>query len=99
MLRVGFIGWRGMVGSVLRQRMLAEGDFTGIHPVFFSTSDPGGRAPDVGQGGGFLENANDLAALAQMDAIVTCQGGDWTTATYGPLRRYGWNGYWIDAAS
>lgn len=98
-MRVGFIGWRGMVGSVLRQRMIAEGDFAGIQPVFFSTSGAGGPAPDVGQGPAVLENANDLAVLASMDAIVTCQGGDYTQATYGPLRAAGWSGYWIDAAS
>ena len=98
-MRVGFVGWRGMVGSVLRQRMLAEGDFAGLEPVFFSTSEAGSPAPDVGQGGGILQDAFDLKALAQMDVVVTCQGGDWTQAMYTPLRQAGWTGAWIDAAS
>jgi aspartate-semialdehyde dehydrogenase len=88
-----------MVGSVLLERMQAEGDFALIEPVFFSTSQAGESAPDVGQGSAVLHDAHDLAALAQMDAIITCQGGDYTSAIHGPLRARGWTGYWIDAAS
>jgi aspartate-semialdehyde dehydrogenase len=98
--RVGFVGWRGMVGSVLMERMRAEDDFAQIsEPVFFSTSQQGQPGPDVGLGGAPLQDANDLDALAAMDAIVTCQGGDYTKAVFGPLRARGWKGYWIDAAS
>lgn len=97
MLRVGLVGWRGMVGSVLMERMRAEGDFAGIEPVFFSTSNAGGRAP--AESDAPLQNAHDLAALATCDVIVTCQGGDYTQAVYTPLRQNGWPGYWIDAAS
>ncbi len=100
MNRVGFVGWRGMVGSVLMDRMREENDFARIaEPVFFSTSQQGEPGPDVGQGPHPLRDASDLDALAAMDAIVTCQGGDYTTAVFGPLRARGWNGYWIDAAS
>lgn len=95
-LRVGIVGWRGMVGSVLMQRMQAESDFARFEPVFFSTSNPGGKAP---RGDKPLADANDLDQLAGMDAIVTCQGGDYTKAVHGPLRAAGWNGFWIDAAS
>ncbi|MFG1496653.1 aspartate-semialdehyde dehydrogenase [Saccharospirillum sp. HFRX-1] len=98
-MKVGIVGWRGMVGSVLMQRMQDEGDFNGIEPVFFSTSQAGQAAPDVGQGRSELQDANNLEALASCDAIVTCQGGDYTEAVYQPLRDTGWNGYWIDAAS
>jgi len=98
-MKVGIVGWRGMVGSVLMQRMQDEGDFNGIEPVFFSTSQAGQAAPDVGQGPSDLLDANNLEALASCDAIVTCQGGDYTEAVYQPLRDTGWNGYWIDAAS
>ncbi|PTY36430.1 aspartate-semialdehyde dehydrogenase [Saccharospirillum sp. MSK14-1] len=98
-MKVGIVGWRGMVGSVLMQRMQDEGDFSGIEPVFFSTSQAGQPAPDVGQGPSELLDANNLEALAACDAIVTCQGGDYTEAVYQPLRDTGWNGYWIDAAS
>ncbi|MCA9526951.1 MAG: aspartate-semialdehyde dehydrogenase [Myxococcales bacterium] len=98
-MRTGFVGWRGMVGSVLRQRMLAEGDFTGLDPVFFSTSAAGGAAPDVGQGPATLLRADDVAALAGMDVILTCQGGDWTHAMYPRLRAAGWDGVFIDASS
>ncbi|GGX74473.1 aspartate-semialdehyde dehydrogenase [Saccharospirillum salsuginis] len=98
-MKVGFIGWRGMVGSVLMQRMREEDDFAGIQPVFFSTSQVGQPAPDVGQGSDTLLDANDLDALASCEAIVTCQGGDYTGEVYEPLRNTGWNGYWIDAAS
>jgi len=100
MNRVGFVGWRGMVGSVLMDRMRDEGDFTQIaEPVFFSTSQQGEPGPDVGQGKRALRDAQDLDALAAMDAIVTCQGGDYTAAVFEPLRSRGWQGYWIDAAS
>jgi aspartate-semialdehyde dehydrogenase len=98
-MKVGIVGWRGMVGSVLLDRMTAEGDFALIQPVFFSTSQAGHAAPDVGQGADTLRDARDLAALGAMDAIITCQGGDYTTDIHGPLRASGWNGYWIDAAS
>lgn len=98
-MKVGIVGWRGMVGSVLMQRMQDEGDFSGIEPVFFSTSQAGQAAPDVGQGPSELQDANNIEALASCDAIVTCQGGDYTEAVYQPLRDTGWNGYWIDAAS
>ncbi len=99
MTRVGFVGWRGMVGSVLMERMLAEGDFVGFEPLFFSTSDAGGRAPEVGLPVPPLVDAHDLAALAALDVIVTCQGGDYTGAVYPELRKAGWSGVWIDAAS
>jgi aspartate-semialdehyde dehydrogenase len=89
-----------MVGSVLMDRMLAERDFAHIEPVFFSTSNAGGSGPELsGRTTGSLEAAGDLRRLAQMDVILTCQGGDYTTATYDALRREGWKGYWIDAAS
>jgi aspartate-semialdehyde dehydrogenase len=100
MNRIGFVGWRGMVGSVLMERMRAERDFAQIpEPVFFSTSQQGEPGPDVGQGPQPLRDARDLDALADMDTIVTCQGGDYTSDVYGPLRATGWRGYWIDAAS
>lgn len=95
-LRVGLVGWRGMVGSVLMQRMQAENDFDAIEPVFFSTSNAGGKAP---RGSEPLGDASDLARLAEMDVILTCQGGDYTKAVHGPLRDSGWSGFWIDAAS
>lgn len=99
-MKVGFVGWRGMVGSVLMQRMKEENDFKHINNAhFFSTSASGTAAPDFGQSAKTLLNAHDLDALAQMDVIVTCQGGDYTKATHQPLRERGWNGYWIDAAS
>jgi len=100
MLRVGFIGWRGMVGSVLMQRMREENDFTGIDPVFFSTSNAGGTAPkEGGDDGASLKDAVDLRALAKCDVLISCQGGDYTTEIYAPLRKSGWKGFWIDAAS
>lgn len=99
MMRVGFVGWRGMVGSVLIQRMLEEGDFEHIDPVFFSTSSAGGIGPSIGKPTTALRDANDARAFAGLDVIVTCQGGDWTKPMYGALRAAGWNGYWIDAAS
>ncbi|MFV0293625.1 MAG: aspartate-semialdehyde dehydrogenase [Paracoccus sp. (in: a-proteobacteria)] len=94
--RVGLIGWRGMVGSVLMDRMTAEGDFDLIEPVFFSTSNAGGKAP---MGDCPLADAHDLNALKICDIIVTCQGGDYTSAVFGKLRAEGWDGHWIDAAS
>ena len=100
MKRVGFVGWRGMVGSVLMERMCAENDFAHIaEPVFFSTSQQGEPGPDVGNGAQPLRDAMALDALAEMDVIVTCQGGDYTSAVFAPLRARGWQGYWIDAAS
>ncbi|WP_116918619.1 aspartate-semialdehyde dehydrogenase [Tamilnaduibacter salinus] len=100
MKRVGLIGWRGMVGSVLMQRMREENDFADIDPVFFSTSQTGKPAPDVGKSDvPALKDAFDLDALKAMDVIVTCQGGDYTSKVYQPLRDAGWDGYWIDAAS
>jgi aspartate-semialdehyde dehydrogenase len=98
-VKTGIVGWRGMVGSVLMERMRAERDFDAIEPVFFSTSQAGGAAPDVGRGPGVLRDANDLAALAACDVILTCQGGDYTNAVHPQLRAAGWKGYWIDAAS
>ena len=101
-MRTGFVGWRGMVGSVLMQRMREEGDFTRIDPVFFSTSRAGSAAPAIGKTGGVppgpVRDANDPAAFTGLDAIVTCQGGDWTKAMYPRLRTAGYTGYWIDAA-
>ncbi|WP_163575984.1 aspartate-semialdehyde dehydrogenase [Halomonas faecis] len=99
MLKVGFVGWRGMVGSVLMQRMVEDGDFNGIEPVFFTTSQVGQAGPDVGVDVPPLKDAFDLDALKALDAIVTCQGGDYTKEVYGDLRAGGWKGYWIDAAS
>jgi aspartate-semialdehyde dehydrogenase len=100
MNRIGFVGWRGMVGSVLMERMRAENDFAAIaEPVFFTTSQKGAPGPDVGRGPQPLRDAHDLDALAQMDAIVTCQGGGYTSEVFGPLRARGWRGFWIDAAS
>jgi aspartate-semialdehyde dehydrogenase len=97
--KVGIVGWRGMVGSVLMDRMLAEKDFDLFEPVFFSTSNAGGTAPSIGGSTGVLQDANDLQILSKMDAIVTAQGGDYTSAVYEKLRSLGWKGYWIDAAS
>jgi aspartate-semialdehyde dehydrogenase len=99
MLKVGFIGWRGMVGSVLMQRMREENDFALIEPVFFTTSQPGGKGPDVGRDIPPLKDARDIAELRAMDAIISCQGGDYTTEIFPKLRGEGWNGHWIDAAS
>ncbi|WP_423822571.1 aspartate-semialdehyde dehydrogenase [Salinisphaera sp. SPP-AMP-43] len=99
MLKVGFVGWRGMVGSVLMQRMLADNDYEGLEPVFFSTSQAGQPGPDIGRDVPPLADAKDIDALKAMDVIVTCQGGDYTGDVYGPLREAGWDGYWIDAAS
>ena len=100
MKKVGLVGWRGMVGSVLMDRMVTEKDFDHFEPVFFSTSNAGGAGPNLqGKGAGILQSANDVASLKKMDVILSCQGGDYTTATYDQLRGNGWNGYWIDAAS
>ena len=100
MKKVGLVGWRGMVGSVLLQRMREEGDFAQIEPVFFSTSAAGRDGPDIGgTSSGRLEDANNVDALRRMDVVLTCQGGDWTGELYPRLRATGWNGYWIDAAS
>ena len=98
-MKIGFCGYRGMVGSVLMDRMLKEGDFKYFEPTFFSTSQAGGAGPDVGNGATVLENAKDIKALSAMDAIVSCQGGDFTKEIYPQLRQAGWKGYWIDAAS
>ena len=98
-MRVGIVGWRGMVGSVLMQRMRAEGDFDLIEPVFFSTSQVGGNAPDAGHGDAVLKDANNVSELAEMDAVISCQGGDYTRSSHSRLRDSGWQGYWIDAAS
>ncbi len=97
-LRVGIIGWRGMVGSVLLARMREERDFEIIEPVFFSTSEPGGVAPEVGRPVAPLADAYDLKQLAACAVLISCQGSDYTDAVHGPLRASGWQGYWIDAA-
>jgi len=101
---VGFVGWRGMVGSVLMQRMQDENDFAHIEPVFFSTSNAGGEAPlingkKVATAETRLHDANDLKMLARCDVILSCQGGDYTKAIYPALRQQAWQGHWIDAAS
>ncbi|MCK4507556.1 MAG: aspartate-semialdehyde dehydrogenase, partial [Desulfuromonadales bacterium] len=95
-MKVGIVGWRGMVGSVLMQRMQEENDLEGIEPVFFSTSQAGQDAP---MGAGILKSADDIAELSKLDVVITCQGGDYTKAVHPELRKSGWNGYWIDAAS
>jgi len=95
-MKVGLVGWRGMVGSVLLQRMQEENDFAGIEPVFFSTSQAGGAAP---MNAGALKSASDIAELKKLDVIITCQGGDYTKEIHPALRKAGWQGYWIDAAS
>jgi len=99
MLKVAFIGWRGMVGSVLMGRMIEEGDFAGYEPLFFSTSNVGGKGPDVGFDIPPLQDAYDVKLLSSMDVIVSCQGGDYTKRVYPELRNMGWQGYWIDSAS
>ena len=96
---VGLVGWRGMVGSVLMQRMQEENDFAHIEPVFFSTSNAGGKAPALAKNESTLKDANDIEALKKCDIILTCQGGDYTTEIFPKLRAAGWQGYWIDAAS
>jgi len=99
MALVGLVGWRGMVGSVLMDRMQAEGDFDLIEPVFFSTSAAGGKAPAQAKNETTLKDAFDIAALKRCDIVITCQGGDYTTEVFPKLRAAGWNGHWIDAAS
>ncbi|HAT8499708.1 TPA: aspartate-semialdehyde dehydrogenase [Vibrio vulnificus] len=98
-MRVGLVGWRGMVGSVLMQRMVEEKDFDLIEPVFFSTSQIGIPAPDFGKDAGLLQDAFNIDVLKQLDAVITCQGGGYTEKVYPALREAGWKGYWIDAAS
>jgi len=102
MLRVGIVGWRGMVGSVLVQRMCEERDFDHLEPVFFSTSQAGGKGPDIGskagRSAGPVKDAKDLAALKALPVILSCQGSDYTQEIYPQLRQQGWKGYWIDAA-
>ena len=99
MIKVGLVGWRGMVGSVLMGRMREERDFDLIEPVFFTTSNVGGKGPDVGRGVTPLSDAMSIDSLCQMDVIITAQGGDYTKEIYPQLRAAGWQGYWIDAAS
>ena len=96
---VGLVGWRGMVGSVLMDRMQAERDFDLIEPLFFSTSNAGGRAPAMAKNETTLKDAHDIEALKRCDVIITCQGGDYTTEVFPKLRAAGWKGHWIDAAS
>ena len=96
---VGLVGWRGMVGSVLMERMQAERDFDLIEPVFFSTSNAGGQAPAMAKNEKQLKDAHDLDALKKCDIVITCQGGDYTTEVFPKLRAAGWKGHWIDAAS
>ena len=99
MRTVGFIGWRGMVGSVLMERMREERDFDSIDPVFFTTSNVGGAGPAIGKPVQALKDANDIDELAKHEILVSCQGGDYTKAVFPKLRAAGWDGYWIDAAS
>jgi aspartate-semialdehyde dehydrogenase len=99
MTTVGFIGWRGMVGSVLMERMRAERDFDAIDPVFFTTSNVGGAGPVIGKPVAALKDANDIAALSRCEILISCQGGDYTKSAFPKLRAAGWDGYWIDAAS
>jgi len=99
MKKVGLVGWRGMVGSVLMQRMQQENDFALIEPVFFSTSNAGGAAPAFAKSNEPLKSATDIATLKAMDIVITCQGGDYTKEVFPKLRAAGWQGHWIDAAS
>ncbi|MBC7896045.1 MAG: aspartate-semialdehyde dehydrogenase [Cytophagaceae bacterium] len=99
MVVTGLVGWRGMVGSVLMDRMRAEGDFDHIEPLFFSTSNAGGAAPSDAKNEELLHDAWDLDALRRCEVIITCQGGDYTAKTFPALRTMGWKGHWIDAAS
>ena len=99
MKRVGLVGWRGMVGSVLMQRMREENDFAHIEPVFFTTSNVGGRAPDFAAGAPALKDAKNIDELKSLDIVISCQGGDYTTEVFPRLREAGWKGHWIDAAS
>ena len=96
---VGLVGWRGMVGSVLMDRMQAEKDFDLIEPIFFSTSNAGGAAPAMAKNEKTLKDAHDIEALKKCDIILSCQGGDYTSAVFPKLREAGWKGHWIDAAS
>jgi len=96
---VGLVGWRGMVGSVLMERMQAEGDFGLIEPLFFSTSNSGGKAPAMAKNETTLQDAFNIDALKRCEIIITAQGGDYTTEVFPKLRAAGWNGHWIDAAS
>src|SRR5437762_12182933 len=98
MLRVGIVGWRGMVGSVLVSRMREERDFDPIEPVFFSTTRVGAQAPAIGKSVEPVKHAMDLAALKSLPVVISCQAGDYTNDVYRLLRRHGWTGYWIDAA-
>jgi len=99
MKKVGLVGWRGMVGSVLMQRMQVEKDFDLIEPVLFSTSQQGQQGPDIGKDIPLLKDALDITELSSMDIIISCQGGDYTSKIYSELRNSGWKGYWVDAAS
>ncbi len=99
MLKVGFVGWRGMVGSVLMQRMMEEGDFVDIEPQFFTTSQAGAEAPDIGKDSPALKDAKKIDDLKVMDVIVSCQGGNYTSEIFPLLRESGWAGHWVDAAS
>ncbi len=99
MIEIGIIGWRGMVGSVLLERMRAERDFELVEPIFFSTSQAGSESPDIGRRSGPVQDAGDLAALARLPMLISTQGGEYTQAVHARLRASGWQGYWIDAAS
>ena len=99
MLKVGFVGWRGMVGSVLIQRMIEQNDFADIEPQFFTTSNIGGAAPKIGKDSPALKDASNINDLREMDVIITCQGGDYTSEIFPKLRNASWQGHWIDAAS
>jgi len=99
MKKTGLVGWRGMVGSVLMERMTAEDDFAHIEPIFFTTSQSGQMGPEVNGSREPLQDAHDISALSKMDIILTCQGGEYTNQVYPQLRNSGWRGYWIDAAS
>jgi len=99
MLRIGFVGWRGMVGSVLMERMREEQDFKEFEPIFFTTSNIGGKGPDVGLDIPPLKDAYNVDNLSSFDIIVSCQGGDYTKKVYPEIRAQGWKGYWIDSAS
>lgn len=99
MKRVGFVGWRGMVGSVLMQRMREENDFALVEPIFFTTSQKGGKGPGIGKDTPPLEDAYDIDKLKSLDIVISCQGGDYTNKVFAQLREAGWQGYWIDAAS
>ncbi|HEY6616555.1 MAG TPA: hypothetical protein VIZ32_18615, partial [Vicinamibacterales bacterium] len=94
-MQVGIIGWRGMVGSVLVQRMREERDFDLVDPIFFSTSQAGGTAPSIGKTVPAVKDAKDVTALAALDVLISCQGGDYTADIHPRLRKAGWTGYWI----